>query len=177
MAATVYLSESNGVGPTVTDNIGNINFGSADIPNLVPSQHKILTGPGLSQRSYIKWLRIKLHSLGGAASVKNFRTWHVSGGLGANRLKSGDYSGANQFVNYSGPTTGIINSIPGYSVAFMLESTPSFNTIDIAGTLTGSLTIPGTYSNYWLMQIASIEDNTPSGLVLHMVIRIQWDET
>src|SRR5437879_5527436 len=80
MAAIVQVSESNGAVETVTDGITNINFGSADLPNLVPASHKLVL-PLVSQTaySYMKWLRVHLVSLGGSTQIDTLKIWKSSG--------------------------------------------------------------------------------------------------
>src|SRR5260221_13463550 len=74
-AATVYISESNGAGEVVTDNISNINFGSVDQPNIVAANHPIIQ----SENSYFKMLRFKVQSLGTSTTIKDLRLWKSAG--------------------------------------------------------------------------------------------------
>lgn len=81
--ATVYLSESNGAGEVVTDNISNLNFGGVDLPNLVPGNHPVVK-PGVNRfNAFFKALRIKVQSLGDSIQIQDFRAWRASGTLKA----------------------------------------------------------------------------------------------
>lgn len=77
--ATLYLSESNGAGPAVTDNIVNINFGGVDLPNVVPGSHPVVKPSGLLFFSYWKSLRPRVFSLGDSVQVQDFRFWKAAG--------------------------------------------------------------------------------------------------
>lgn len=80
VAATVFLSESNGAGPTVTDNVSNINLGGVDLPNIVPANHPVVRPDTVTQFfSYFKSLRIKIQSLGDSLQIQDLRLWKTSG--------------------------------------------------------------------------------------------------
>ncbi len=100
--ATVYLSESNGAGEVVTDNVSNLNFGGADVPNLVPANHPVIK-PGASLlrfNCYFKSLRIKVQSLGDSIQIQDLRTWKA---LGAYMLEEGIFFN-NPDTGYSQPS-------------------------------------------------------------------------
>jgi hypothetical protein len=72
MAATFVFSESNGATPTVTDGITNVNFGSNDSYDIVPTTYPIAAGAN----SYEKWIRGKFTTY---TSVTNLRFWKSAG--------------------------------------------------------------------------------------------------
>ncbi len=94
MAATVAMSESNGAGQTVTDSISNMNFGSTDGPNLNTALHPIRTS---IPRSFSKYFRVLLVSLGGSTFINDLRVWK-SGGVynNSDNIRSGGLTTLNQ---------------------------------------------------------------------------------
>ncbi len=165
MTATFELSESNGAGETVTDGITNLNYGSADQPNLDPATYPITAG----QNSYEKWVRC--HFTGTFNKIDNIRIWmssgtYVTGETIKTNLTTSGYTAA----SYSQPTqntsTVATNDMP--------TSEPSSANLGIGGSLSGSLTSEG-YSDYWVSQLQTTT-STPPGDVNTKTFTIKYDE-
>ena len=165
MTATFELSESNGAGETVTDGITNLNYGSADQPNLDPATYPITAG----QNSYEKWVRC--HFTGTFNKIDNIRIWmssgtYVTGETIKTNLTTSGYTAA----SYSQPTqntsTVATNNMP--------TSEPSSANLGIGGSLSGSLTSEG-YSDYWVSQLQTTT-STPPGDVNTKTFTIKYDE-
>src|ERR1043166_4799246 len=78
MAASVELSETNGSGSgTRTDGISNINYGSADVVNLVPADHPLVipTNSGQVRSSFGKFIQFHLIALNGSNKIANLRAY------------------------------------------------------------------------------------------------------
>jgi len=164
MVATVEICESNGAGEVVTHNINNVNYGNADVPNLVPATYPIVAG----QRSYHKYIR--LHVTGGTFNkIDNIQIWksagnYVTGESIQTNLKTSGYSPE----TYATPTTD------DYTDQAMPIADPGSANLGIAGSLTGSLTAVG-YSDYWKSQLKTTT-STPPGNVNQKTFTIQYDE-
>ena len=185
MAATVVVSESNGAGQVVTDNLSNINFGSDDAPNLSPASSPIIIG----DRSYGKWLRCKLSALGGSSQIDNFKVWKSSGAYVTGEAirssiddTSGGGAGRYLNVNYQTPATTLLS--PSFTlIPPTAPTTPNLG-IDNTGTpddaandtVSGALTSAPSYTRYWAMQMTTT-GSTPAGAVNQKVFTIQYDET
>ncbi len=190
MAATVYLSETNGpnTAPVVTDNIGNVNFGTWDAPNLVPTAHPIIIG----QCSYAKWLRVCLSALGGSTQISNLKIWKSSGDY-----KVGELVGTNAAFNslnglittyahkvaFAGGglvTTPVMDNgqpvlgATGYASYTIPTVLPVSELVYIGGALGGHLDAPG-YSDYIFIGLLTTA-STPAGPVNQKVFSYQWDE-
>jgi len=177
-AATVYISESNGAGEVVTDNISNINFGSVDQPNIVAANHPIIQG----EYSYSKFLRFKVASLGTSTTIKDLRMWKSAGVL---------VSGESFGFNAKAPAPTISDgqytaNLPAYAapdqlfydplnaVAFPVAD-PGGSTIGIAGNRANTLVAPG-YGDYFKIQLHT-DPSTPVGPVNTKTFTLQYDET
>src|ERR1043166_4611505 len=82
MAASVELSETNGSGSgTRTDGISNINYGSADVVNLVPADHPLVipTNSGQVRSSFGKFIQFHLIALNGSNKIANLRAYKSAG--------------------------------------------------------------------------------------------------
>ncbi len=196
MAATVNISESNGAVATVTDAISNMNFGTADIPNLIPASHPIPLLNAAVNYSYTKWLRVHLAALGGSTQIATLKVWKSSGALVtgevvgtnsaqplpvANQTNIPSYGhkmvavggGVVSPMPYIGQGGGILNndwnSFPAQT------SQPANVNIPIAASDTGILNAPG-YSDYtvWCEYITQA---TPAGAVNQKIITFQYNET
>jgi len=75
--ASVEWSESNLAGPTVTDGISNINFGSNESANIVVATYPITTGTN----SYHKAIRFHCSNMGTSNKLDNFQFWKSAGTL------------------------------------------------------------------------------------------------
>lgn len=168
MAATVVLSETNGVGATVTDDIRNCAFGDTDAPNLFPLANYDIS---FGTNSYEKWIRLKVTSLGGSTSVSNLRVW-ITGelrsgdGIKTNARTSG-YGGA---ATYTTPTT----STSTVATQTMPTAEPATANLGIGGSLSGSLTAAG-YSDYLVMQLQTAAA-AGAGTYRNLVLHVAYDE-
>lgn len=177
-AATVYISESNGAGEVVTDNISNINFGSVDQPNIVAANHPIIQG----EYSYSKFLRFKLDNLGTSTTIKDLRMWQSAGALvsgesigcnakaAAPTITDGQYTA--NLPAYAAPDQLLYN--PLNAVAFPTAD-PGGASIGIAGNRANTLVAPG-YADYFKIQLHT-DATTPVGPVNQKTFTFQYDET
>jgi len=168
-AATVYISESNGAGEVVTDNISNLNFGSVDQPNIVAANHPIIQG----EYAYRKFLRFKVASLGTSTTIKDLRVWKSAGVfltgeniIGRNMLSTG------AAVPYATPTS----AAPVAGDANIATSDPGTAVVDIGGNLAGTIIAAPAYSGYFNL-FESTTALTPVGPVNTKTITLQYDET
>lgn len=145
MVAEVELVESNGATPTLTV-VTNVNMGSADVPNMTPELYPISPG----SRSYVKWQRFHVLSMGGASEVRCLKVW------ASDQLTSGAtlYSSAT-FASYNPATPFIAPSSGQYYWARypMLTSCPATAVLGVNGATTNSLYASTPYSDYLAMQI------------------------
>lgn len=189
MAATVYISETNGpiASPTTTDNVANLNFGSIDAPNIVPSLHPINVG----SNGVTKWWRIKLAALGGSSQISNIKIWKSSGAYVTGEIIGGGWEGGNPnffslgygFIDnpsttpISLPDSGNGSNIYGgtaWSGLPLATSLPGVPSVAVNGVFGGAIVGVG-YSNYQAHG-TSTTASTPVGLVNQKVITIQYDE-
>jgi hypothetical protein len=151
MAATVSISESNGLTPTVTASVTNVNMGSTEAVNLVAADYPITAG----NNSFEKWNRFNVTAMGGSSKIKTLKVW-ASAGLSANcthktNCRESSYDGAQVYDTSNGPLATDRSATYDYAQT-MPTSTPSGANIGIGGSLTGELTATG-YSDYIVMQI------------------------
>lgn len=173
MAATVYISESNGTTPTVTDSVTNSNFGSVGSVNLDPDANPITA----NTNSFEKWQRFKLHLLNGSTKIKNLKVWISSGSMSANctlktNARESSYDGAQTYDTTNGPLATDRSATYDYAQT-MPTTTPTGANLGIGGVLTGELTADGTFSDYLIMQV-----QTTSSAVAGTTITLsyQYDE-
>lgn len=167
-AATVYLSESNGAGPTVTDNVNNINFGGADTPNLVPGTHPVVRATSGRSASFNKQLRVKVDSMGDSALLNHWKTWKSSGVLLTAENVYWDNDQA-----YSQPVNTINAGADGQSYP---TSEPGGFNISVSGVPGGDIIAAPNYTDYILIQLV-IGSTTPLGAVNQKTFVFQWDES
>lgn len=169
MAAQVYISESNGAGEVVTDNISNINFGSVDQPNIVAANHPII----VSEYSYGKYLRFKVNNMGGSTTIKDFRNWaSIYVPVTGERLREQNFVVVGAAITYVQPDQFSIGSttIP--------LADPGSPNVDIGGVLAGTIVAAPAYSGYFIMQTQSnVGGVTPVGPANTKTITLQYDET
>jgi len=158
MSATFGFSESNGVTPTVTDGISNINFGSTDAVNLVTTTYPVVAGTN----SYHKAIRAKFTGIG--TSISNMLFWKSAGAY-----KTDEVIVAKNQASYIQPVTtalGGASTIPTSSgTALTIHGS---NGTDL------SMTVDG-YTEYILLQLQTQSD-TPSGAVNTKTFTFQYDE-
>lgn len=174
MAATVYLSESNGAGPVVTDDVDNCNFGGADTPNLVPATNPIVrpNSAAVEGYSFQKQWRIKVQDMGGSALIQTLKFWKSSGALLLAEKLFWDNDQA-----YTQPTdnknTGAYN-----------QDVPTSETFDpnisIGGNPFGTIAAAPAYSDYMVFQVVVNYSNqglTPIGALNQKTFIFQYDES
>jgi hypothetical protein len=168
--ATVYLSESNGAGEVVTDDIANVNFGGVDLVEVVPADHPIIrtnTTP-TPDFSFNKALRYKVQSMGDSLLIQDLRTWKTSG-----VYVSGEGILFNNAIVYAAPSQASVGGIQ-YPVA-----NPGTANVKIGGNLAGTIVAAPTYSDYFGLQLF-INGNsqvTPIGAVNQKIFIFQYDES
>ena len=154
MPASFQFSESNGVTPTVTDGVSNINFGNTDASNITPASNPITAGTN----SYEKWERG--HFYGSYSSVSNLKFY----------MSAGSYVTGEQIV-------AAVNA----SFATPVNTTSIVATLAIPTVLGSALSpsSPGaspSYSGYITMQLQTT-GSTPPGNVNTKTFTLQYDET
>jgi hypothetical protein len=151
MTATVSISESNGLTPTVTASITNSNMGSVDAVNLVAATYPITP----NTNSFEKWQRFNLTALGGSTQIQNLKVW-ASAGLGTGcthktNARTSAYDGAQVYDTTNGPLATDRSATYKYAQT-MPTSVPASANLGIAGVLAGALSGIG-FSDYLIMQI------------------------
>ena len=158
MAATFQWSESNGAGPTVTDGISNINFGSTDAVNLNTTTYPIIA----AQNSYEKYNQGKFS--GTFTTISNMKFWKSAG-----TYVTGEDIKAAVTVTYTQPvaTTSTVAT-----VTVPTSVGAALTVLAIGGGAT--ITAPG-YTEYIVMQLQTT-GSTPSGAVNQKTFTFQYDE-
>ena len=157
--AAFEWSESNGVGEDVTDKISNINFGSADAPNLVPASNPIVAGGA----SFEKYIRVKF--TGSWTEISNMKFWKSAGAyVTGEAIKLGivDYAQPSETPNAD---SDVDESEPGW-VVNSAEGNP---TIEYGASGVSGL------SQYMRLQLQTT-GSTPAGAVNQKTFTMQYDE-
>jgi hypothetical protein len=158
MAATFQFSESNGVTPTVTDGISNLNFGDTDAADLVAASYPIVAG----NNSYEKDIRAKFS--GTFTEISNMKFWKSAGAL-----VTGEAIKADLVTSYVQPvktaSTRATTDVP------TTEGT-AIAVLSAAGTTT--ITAAG-YTRYLCLQLQTT-GSTPAGAVNQKTFTFQYDE-
>ena len=176
MPATVMLNEQNGpaASPTETQDVDNVNFGSADQAELTPATYPITAQA--DGHSYEKWLRFYISALGTSSVLDNLKVWlsNLGGGwktgegMSTNARESG-YSAA------SYPSGGPVETDSSVADQTMPESEPSGPNLGIGGSLSGQITSAPAYSDWLVLQL-DVTESTPAGALNQKTITFQWDE-
>ena len=164
MVATVVISESNGAGPTVQDDIGNCNYGNNDTYEVVPATYPITAG----NNSFEKYWRI--YWSGSFNQIDNLQVWvnpDVDAGLDLITNLTG--SGYVQ-KTYVQPVTTACSSC-SYQ---MPTSDPGSANLGIGGALAGTTDQTG-YSDYMVSQLTSAATASP-GDMTQVQFTFQYDE-
>lgn len=156
MAATVTLSESNGAGETVTADITNTNFGSADTVNLNAASNPIEP----NTRSFAKYQRLRVSALDGSTSIDRIRVWRTGALSGSDthvtNARETTYGGAETYA------TPVATAITGVDQT-MPTTEPSGANLGIGGSLTGQITTASpTFSDYLIHQLV-VDSATTAG--------------
>lgn len=165
-AATVEISESNGVGETVTNGITKTDMGSTDAANLDPVAYPITAG----NNTYEKWQRVHVSAMGGSSKIDNLQIWRTSA-LGGSALhktnaRTSAYAGA---ATYATP----VATASSVATQTMPTADPAAANLGIAGALNGALTAAG-YSDYLVHQI---QTNVADVAGSTSTMNYQYDET
>lgn len=152
MAATHEWSESNGAGPSVTDGISNINFGSTDAVNLTPSSYPVIAG----ENSFHKAIRCKFS--GTFTEISNMRIWKSAGAY-----KTDESVVFKVQAGYVQPAASALSG-----AAAIPTSEPSENVSPTTITVAG-------YTDYILLQLQSLI-TTPAGAVNQKTFTFKYDE-
>ena len=166
-AATIVISESNGSGETVTDNISSVNFGSADSVNLTASSFPITPG----NNSFEKYIRLRVSAMGDATAIDNIKIYAPSASFPVSTgtyLKSNLKTSAYSAATYATPVA-TTSTVATTNIATTL---PASANLGIATSLTGTLTAAG-YSDYCVLQIQTNASDTAGTTI---TLRFQWDE-
>lgn len=169
--AEVYLSETNG-SAVVTDNISTMNFGGADIVDLVPADHPVVRpNGGAIAYSFQKWWRLKVNALNDSSLIQNTKFWKSAGALVTGETL---YYNGSASVPYSGPVQTAVGN-----PTVVPTSEPSPNIPVNGSTFSGTITTSPTYSNGYTAVQMRINDGgvTPIGSVNQKTFVIQWDES
>lgn len=150
MAATVYICESNGAGGDNTDNVGNLNMGSTDAHDLTAASYPITAG----QNGYEKWIRIKLHALGGSTSIGTFKIWLTSAAvLGSDKMYcSATWSSYASKYPYAQPVT-TNSTYATYDMDLFFDTEPSTACLGWNNSLTTAIATEGLYSDFFVAQV------------------------
>lgn len=162
MPASFQFSESNGSGPTPTDGITNLNFGSIDDKEIVPASHPVVAG----NNSYEKNIRIKF--TGSWTEISNMKFWKYSGDYVTDEIIK-----ANEVTTYVQPvettSTRAVDAIP-----IVVGSAIVIHSYEGADTITYGSGVSG-YSRYICLQLQTTS-STPAGSVNQKTFRFQYDE-
>jgi len=165
-AATVEISESNGAGETVTNNITDSDMGSVDTANLNPTNESIIAG----ENSFEKWQRFHVTAMGGSSKVDNLKVWRTGALAGSTahetNAREASYGGA---ATYATPT----DSTSTVATQAMPTSEPTGANLGIGGSLTGELTAVG-YSDYLVHQLQTNSGDVAGNTT---TLNYQYDET
>lgn len=162
--ATVEIWESNGAGETPT-HITGLDFGSADIPNMVAADHPlVIPASAVDIFSYTKWTRWKVTAWVDTNTIDNFK-WFKSSGSNAPNWTELWQNNANptyaQPIRAAGQTPQTVwRTSAGTAVA-----------------IDGSIANPTlAYSSYAVMQV-SVTDTTAAGAKGTHVLTYRYDES
>lgn len=171
MSATVDIAESNGSGPTVTGAIANLNFGSSDGANLTTSSNKIIKG----NRSYEKYIRLRVSALGGSSSISNIYSWKSAGAyVTGEQIYSNWGASTYNDVSYVQPVSAVSTAA---TIALPTAQPTTGGRWKIGGSQTGAITTASpTYSDYVALQMSTTA-STPSGVVNAKTFSFQFDES
>ena len=177
MAATMYISETNGTVPTVTMSVTSLNFGYsnstvADLTNLTANLYPIPAATSLG-RSFEKWVRFNMSTLGGSTYCYNFKVYNSSSMGASAEIRTNASSTTTTALVY--PSTGPANTNreSTYLYNVVLSTViPVSNNVMISGT-SSWLSASSGFSDYVVFQVYA----SSSATVGHTVtLSFQYDE-
>lgn len=180
-AAEVYLSETNGAGAVVTDDVANCNFGGVDTPNLVPATFPcVRSSTDTSQAigsawSFEKFWRVKVNALNDSGLVEHLKVWKTSGAYvsGESIWRSNGAA-----TPYTTPVNTQPDNSPIEQLALPTSEPANPGNIGIGGSYSGQIVAAPAYSNYFAMQLAmNCSALTPTGSVNQKIFIWQYDES
>jgi hypothetical protein len=169
MVATVVVYEGNGGTPTKTD-VSNINFGSADGPNLVVATYPIsFTNSG----TYYSWEKyIGLHISGTFNTVNNLQWWMAttpSTGVALYSSNTANTVYANPSILGAAVSSKATNACP--------TSDPGTANIGIAGGFANAASSSTeTWSDYVCVQLRITGSSAAPGNMTQLTFTFQYDE-
>ena len=174
MAATIELDEYNGAGPetaaTITHNVTNLNYGSADAANLIAADNPITPNTNTYKGSFAKYTKLHVTNMGGVSKVNTIKFWRVQGSPTAGDLHRTNAT-TSGYANktYQTPTTALLTF---YNVE---SSEPSGANVGINSALAGEITsvAVNSLSDFMWHQV-QVSSSTTVGAV--MTTRVQWNE-
>lgn len=177
MAATMYISETNGTVPTVTQSVTSLNFGYslttvADLTNLTANLYPIPAATSLG-RSFEKWVRFNMSTLGGSTYCYNFKVYNSSS-MGASaeiRTNASSTTGTALVYPSTGPSNTNRESTYLYNVV-LSTVIPVSNNVMISGT-SSWLSASSGFSDYVVFQVYASSSATVGQTV---TLSFQYDE-
>lgn len=159
--ATVEIWESNGAGETPTK-ATNLNFGSADLPNLVTADHPLVIPVSGSVYSYGKFTRFKLVAWVDTNLVDNLKWWKSSGTNASGWTEDNLHT-----FNYTTPSRTFFNGFGAWPT-----------TAGSAVGLPGSFANPTTgYGASYVKHQIGIDSTVIAGLKGSHTVTYQYDES
>lgn len=163
--ATVVISESNGAGPTVTDGITGLSFGSADIPNMVAADHPLVIPVAGFVYSYNKETRWKVTAWVDTTTIDNLK-WFKSAGTNAANWQEQQNSAGAAYVTPVRTSQGNDATWP----------TAAGSAVPLAGTISNPTIGYPSGTNYNLMQLR-IASTTVAGAKGSHTLTFRYDES
>ena len=161
MSATFAWKESNGAGETETT-ATNVNFGSADSPNLVPASNLIQVGTN----SYGKYIRGKFTGIW--TSISNMKFWKSAGAL-----VTGETIKASANATYATPSA---SSTGDSDVPTTEGAALAINSFEGAATIVYGASGVSGYTGYIRLQTQST-GSTPTGVANTKTFTFSYDES
>jgi len=166
MAVACEIDEQYGTDPgTLQQNIGNLNFGSLSVYELVPATYPIY----VDANSFEKWIKMSLTGINVFAD--NFKCWQNSGayvtaeGIDTNLRESGWVDSV-----YATP----IETESTLAQQVMPVAEPSGQNVGYSGDLVTQM-VGDDDTDYIIMQLQT-GATTPTGAVNQKQFTFQWDE-
>lgn len=171
--AAVEICESNGLTPTISHDIANLNLGDTDASALTPGTYPIAK----STRSFEKWFRLHITAMNDTTSLDDIKVWISTGTNPQSEMtfytncRESLYDGAQVYDTTNGPQKTDRSATYDYTQN-LPTSKPTGANLGIAGSLTGALTAIG-YSDYAIIQGALGSGATAGD---DIEITIEWTE-